>query len=224
MRLSKITAIAAVALLAMTAVAVADVFIYKNDFATKGKQRQISKVSGGAKCARFGVSKEFFGVLIKRGPAHCVYRTPVTGDRRQPDHAVQIDGKIRRSTPAALRDSAYVSVSLRAGTSDRHGYVLRVFPKGDRWRLIRRPDNAAFPLSGTNPAIRGIGNHNRLKIKARGETITARVNGTTLTSVSDPAAEDVEGKDTRFGVGHGRQSSKDLRASFDNLRISIPSP
>lgn len=214
------------ALLLVASVALASATIYTNDFSSKGEYREIKRVGGKAKrCDRsYRERGEKMQVAVRRGPEKCAYAPPVQGDGPRPDHDFRATGKILKGTPKSVRRSAYLFVAARSGGSG--GYELKVFPKRGRFELIRTPSGggSGFPAEGSSDAIKGIGERNKLRLRAFGARVKAFVNKTEVADVTDTNPNELEGTKLRFGVGHGESSSKDVLACFDDLTLAVPSP
>jgi len=61
-------------------------------------------------------------------------------------------------------------------------------------------------------------------LKAVGNKVTARVNGTQLAKVTDSNAGQVDGRKLEVAVGNERRSNKQVVATFDNLKLLVPNP
>lgn len=223
MRLRTLIAATALALGVTAGLAVAAVVIYKNEFSSRADFQEIKKEEGGKRCERFGRKQKAYGVLAKRGRVDCVYRTPVQGDAEQPDHEVEAKAKVLKKTAKGVRENAYVAVSARADKDSN--YQLRVFPARKEWEISRMPDGEGFPIEGMERKINGIGEKNKLRLKVFGNKVTAIVNGVKVADqVADQRPGDVSGRETRFALGHGKRSKKDVVALFDNVEVRIPNP
>ena len=63
-----------------------------------------------------------------------------------------------------------------------------------------------------------------MRLKAAGNKVTARVNGTQLAKVTDSNAGQVDGRKLEVGVGSTRRSHKRIVAILDNLKLLVPNP
>jgi hypothetical protein len=218
-------ALAAFALAAFAAAAAAEVLIYKNDASSRGEYREVRKLGGGKTCERFGRKDEVLGIEVRKGPADCALRTPVTGDGKKPDHDLEAKAKVlRKETARSLRDEVFVAVAVRA-SADSY-YQLRVFPKDEAWELRRKPKGDGFPLTGPpNPPIEGKG-ANELRLQAFGRELTAWINGEKLVNgFTDPnPPKQVDGTKTLISLGHRKDTKKNARGFFDDLKVRLPSP
>ena len=215
---------AALALGIAAAVALAGVTVYKNSFSSRADVRELEH-SRGKHCAkRWREKVKSIRVERSRGRGACGYRPPVQGDTGGPDHDFRAKGKLLKDTPKRLRGSAYVAVAVRSSKSA--GYELRVFPKRHRFQLRRSPSGggADFPSKGRSRAIKGLRKANSLRLRAVGNTVTARVNGTLLARVTDPNAGQVDGRKLEVAVGATRRSRRDAVATFDRLKLVVPNP
>lgn len=221
MRLRITTAVAALVLVVGAGVAAASVVIYSNDFSSKAKFRSVQKFEGGKGCRKFFRNKKSFGIEVKKGPLQCDFRTPVTGDSKEPDHEIEGTATVLKSTAKGARRDAYVGVALRADESSR--YELRVFPQTRTWELRRRPGRQGFPIEGTEEGIAGINKANKLKLRAFGGRISASVNKVAVVDqFADPNPGELNGRKTLVVGGHGNSSNKPVEASFSDVRIRIP--
>ena len=209
MRLKITTAVTALVLVASAGVAAATVVIYSNDFSSRKEFRSVQKFEGGKPCRKFWRDKKTFGVKVKNGPLQCDFRTPLSGDSKEPDHEIEAAATVLDSTSRGARRDAYVGVAVRADKSSR--YELRVFPDTRTFELRRRPGGGEFPIRGTNAAIARTGKENKLKLRAFGDRVTALVNKTRVVpEVVDPEprraerAQDADRRGTRRQLGQGR--------------------
>jgi hypothetical protein len=221
MRLKLTTAVTVLALAAAGGVAAATVVVYSNDFSSRTKFRSVQKFDGGKQCRKFWRNRKTFGVEVKKGPLQCDFRTPVSGDSKGPDHELDATATVLKSTANAARRLAYVGVAVRADESSR--YELRVYPHTRQWEVRRRPDNAEFPLRGTNQGIAPINKRNRLRLRAFGNRVTATVNDATVVpGIADPDPGDLNGRKTLLVAGSGGNSGKSAEASFREVRVRLP--
>ena len=216
-----ITAAIALALCLGVGVAAATVVIYSNDFSSKTKFRSVQKFEGGKGCRKFFRDKKSFGIEVKKGPLQCDFRTPVTGDTKEPNHEIEGTATVLKSTAKAARRDAYVGVAVRADESSR--YELRVFPQTRTWELRRRPGRQGFPIEGTEQDIAPINKANKLKLRAFGGRISAFVNNVAVVDqIADPNPGELNGRKTLIVGGHGNSSKKPVEAFFSDVRIRIP--
>lgn len=222
MRFRTLTAATALALGATAGVAAAAVLVYENDFSSRADFKQIDKQEGGKDCKRFGRKQKAYGVEAKEGPVRCVYRTPVQGDAKEPDHEVEAKAKVLKKTAKGVRRDVYVAVGARSGES---GYQFRVFPATEEWEVERKPDGEGFPVMGKERKINGIGEKNRLRLQVFGNKVTAAVNGEKVADeVADPRPGDLNGRKTTFALGHGKKTENEALALFDNVKVRVPNP
>jgi hypothetical protein len=204
------------------AVALAGVTVYKNNFSSKAEAKELRHSSGKHCAKRWRQKAKSVRAQRNRGSGACGYRPPVEGDTAGPDHDFWAKEKLLRATPKGIRGSAYVAVSVRSGKSS--GYELRIFPKRHKFQLHRVPSGGGFPAKGRNQAIKGVGKPNVVRLKAFGNKVTARVNGTKLAKVTDSDAGQVNGRKLEVAVGSTRRSHKQVVATFDNLKLVVPNP
>jgi hypothetical protein len=221
-RFRLLLALLALALLGVTAVALASVTVYKNNFSTKAKFGQIERGHGKHCDRNYRKGKAVLRVVVKRGPESCSLTPPVAGDNEQPDHIFQLEAKVLSSTPKQARKKSFLMAAVRVGGGGR--YALRVFPKTHKFELTRQPSAGGFPVEGTNGDIEGIGKRNTLRIQAIGNQIKALVNGTNVASVTDPNPGELSGVRLEFGAGNNASTRKKTQATFDNLKLAVPNP
>ena len=215
---------AALALGLAAAVAHAGVTVYKNNFSSETEAKELRHSSGKHCAKRWRQRAKSVRVQRNRGSGACGYRPPVEGDTAGPDHDFRAKEKLLKATPKRLRGSAYVAVAVRS--SKTSGYELRIFPKRHRFQLRRTPSGGGggFPDKGRSQAIKGLNHSNVVRLKAAGNKVTARVNGTQLAKVTDSNAGQVEGRKLEVAVGNTKRSKKEVVATFDNLKLLVPNP
>jgi hypothetical protein len=215
---------AALALGLAAAVALAAVTVYKNNFSSETEAKELRHSSGKHCAKRWRQKAKSVRAQRNRGSGACGYRPPVEGDTAGPDHDFRVKEKLLKATPKGIRGSAYVAVTVRSGKSS--GYELRIFPKRHKFQLHRAPSGGGggFPAKGRNRAIKGDGKPNVVGLKAIGNKVTARVNGTQLAKVTDSNAGQVDGRKLEVSVGNERRSNKQVVATFDNLKLLVPNP
>lgn len=209
--------------LGAAAAAQALVTVYSNGFGSKAQYREIDRVGGGDRaCSRSYARKAKRMRAGVSGKKHCQYAPPVQGDGARPDHDVVVEGKVLKGISRRAKKAAYLSLTVRLGRGE--SYELQVRPKTKRFKLIRNPDGAEFPVGDRNREIGGIGKRNKMRLRADGARITAFVNGERLASVTDPDAQDFRGDRMAFGLGSRRGIGNGPKATFDNVRVRVPNP
>lgn len=205
--------------LAVTATAVAGVAVYKNPFGKRAEFKGMQKLQGGGKCGKSWKGKKAFGVVVKEGRHNCAFRTPVEGDRKQPDHTMQAVAKVLKKTHKKVRRSVYAGVALRANRKSH--YELRIYPKGRRWQLLK----SGLELdSGKDSAIVALNKKNRIRLAVTGDTVLAKVNGTKLATFVDEAPKEVSGRKAALTFGSEAKSKKDGFGVFDKVKVLVPNP
>jgi len=214
---------AAALLAALAGTAYAAVDIYSNGFGSRQAFREIKSAGGGKGCEKAWNKKhDQIRIELKRAPGDCTYTPPVQGDGPKPDHRFAAKGKISKGTNKNIREGAYLTVSVRVGGGKR--YELRVFPKGQEYVLRRQPNAVGFPATGTNPDIGKIGKRNALVLTANGNELRAKVNGTTLDTITDTNANEITGAKLQFGIGSEADSKRNTIGTFTSLVVSVPNP
>ena len=205
------------------AVAVGAVTVYKNNFSAQAEFGEIRPAGESGKCERsWSSKKKMMRATVQKGPKACRFRPPVQSDGSQPNYTIVVEGKVSKETHTAVRDEAYIAVAARVG--DGKEYELRVFPKDGRYSLRREPDDGAFPVEGTDPAVKGVGSRNDLRLEVDGAQVRAQVNGTTVGNANDPNPGGIDGTKLEFRLGSTAGSSKNTHGAFDRLKVLVPDP
>jgi ribosomal protein S8E len=207
-----------------TAAALAGVTVYKNNFSGKAEAGQLDRAQGKHCDKRWRRKTKTLRIAVQRGPGVCGYRPPVEGDSDRPDHDFQAKGKLLKRTPKSTRRGAYLAIAVRVGKNT--GYELRAFPKKHKFVLRRSPSGGGggFPANGTSSAIKGVSKPNVLRLRAVGDKVTARVNGTKVAEVTDSNPGEVDGRKLEVAVGHKKNSPKPVLAVLDDLKLQVPNP
>jgi len=199
------------------------VSVYSNNMNNKPQYREIKTVTSGNKCKRqYQERRKQMEISTTEGPRHCYFKPPVQGSNPQPDHRWEARARMLTKTPSSIRLDAYLSLSARVGGGDR--YELRVFPKDREFEIRRKPGGANFPHTGSNNAIKPMGEANQLRLIVEGTHVRAIANGTQLADVNDPQAGQIRGAKVEFGVGNLKNTSKPTLATFDGLKLAVPDP
>lgn len=221
MRMRIITAAIVAALVAGAGAASAAVLVYSNSFSSRGDFKAIKKAGGGKACAKSWRGKKQLLVRVKGRQKQCDFRTPVVGDAKEPDHEIDATAQVPKSIPKRSRKSAFAGVALRADNSSR--YELRVFPHTRSWELHRDPSRQGFPITGTDDGINRLGKKNRLRLRAFGNKIMARVNkARVVPEHTDPNPGQLGGRRTLLVGGNAGGAKKGSAVSFRNLRVRLP--
>jgi hypothetical protein len=204
-------------------VALAGVTVYKNNFSSRAEVREVKRSEGRHCDKRWRKKAESVRIEVKKGPGRCGYEPPVQGDSDRPDHTFKATGKLLKQTSRRVRGGAYVAVAVRVGKNS--AYELRIFPARKKYQLRRDPSGGGgFPAKGTSSAIKGVNKPNVLGVKAVNDKVTAQVNGSKLTAVTDASANRVKGRKVEVAVGHKRRSSRPVIATLDDLKLQVPKP
>lgn len=218
--------ILAVALsLVLVTSAAAVVYIYKNNFQSASKYREIDQTGGGkAACDEsYSSGSESFRIEMKR-KMFCEYSPPVIGDRQQPDHEIVAVGRVLKSTPKNVREDAYLGVRVRVG--DNTFYEFRVNPKLKKYKLSRNPSGVAAgpPVAGTSASINRLGAKNNLRLRITDNQVRAFVNGDSVAAYVDPSPGDVTGRRVAFGLGSTKDAKNGPIGVFKFIKVGVPSP
>lgn len=223
LRLAVISA-AAFGVLALAAVALANVTIYSNTFSNKSQYRQVTPSGTNNACDRsFRKTAKKIRIVVETGDRLCQLRPPVVADSDRPDQDVQVDGKLIKSeTPKSQRKGAFLSLAIRFGP--KQSYQLMVKPKSKKYFLTRSPDGPGFPVEGTLNRIRPLDEPNNLRLRAVKNKIRAYINNKKVASKTDNSSGDVTGRRVAFGIGNTRPGKKKVAGLMDNLRVQVPNP
>ena len=208
----------ALACLVVAATAFAAAIIYSNDFSGGSEMRELKPASKSKACDRSYDAKHNGSRIRVKNKRFCAYVPPVRSDGDRGDLVVRLEGRIAKSVPDALREDTYLAVGARGG------YVFKVYPKGKRYRLERRPNAGEFPVAGRDSKIRGIGEANELSLQAFGNDLVAKVNGKTVARVSDARSEDIKGRMVEVGVGLDRKADRVATGTLKSVRVAVPNP
>ena len=221
MRLKALAATCAVALLTLGGLAAAAVRVYQNKFEGQGDAKELD-LSGKGCNAEVRGDKNQLGVSTAEGGSRCRRRLPVQGDASQPDHIVDVQAKLLPKTPEQIRKKVYVAVTAREGGGGY--YELRVYPEKRKYTLTRKPGDAAFPVNGTDRDIGKTGDKNKLKLRAIGDSVSAKINKLTVDETVDPQPGALPGTKLSLVLGQEGSSSEGAAVWFKDVRVSIPNP
>jgi len=208
----------------LTAVAVAGVTVYSNNFSSSKEAKELRHAEGKHCKKNWRKKAKSLGVTAERGRTVCGYRPPVEGDSASPNHRIRVQAKLLKDTPKRVRDRVYVGAALRSGKDK--GYELHVFPTDHTFRLVRRAGSNKVNIlaKGKNKAIKGINKPNALNLSVRGSQLAAGVNGKRLAKVADHNSSQVDGRKLEIMLGYVKKGRKAASASFDTLEVQVPKP
>ena len=209
-----------VALGAAALASAAGITVWKTSFKSRADVREVRALSGPKNsCQKSWRDKTALGVTVKGGPSDCALATPVQGDAAQPNHIVRVLAKMNKATDEKFRKTFYLGVIVRA--DKKESYELRVFPGPRKFQLLK---SGEVLQQGKDKAVAGGAKKNRLQIEAKGQTISATVNGKQVASFRDENAEQVTGRGTGLSYGARSRSKKAEGVGFfDQLKVQVPS-
>ena len=215
---------AALALGLAATLSFAAVTVYRNNLSSRAEAQELEQWRGKHCAKRWKQKAKNVRAKRNSGSGACGYRPPVEGDTGGPDHDFRAKQTLLKATQKGIRGSAFLAVAVRSSKSS--GYELRIFPKRHRFELRRYPSDGAggFPATGRSPAIKRVSKPNVVRLKAVGNTVTAKVNGTQLAQMTDSDAGQVDGRKLEVAVGSTKRSNKRVVATFDNLKLLVPNP
>ncbi|CAN5548473.1 hypothetical protein BH20ACT15_BH20ACT15_14390 [soil metagenome] len=232
---TKPTALVCAAVLAagtITAAAIAapiPVAVYT--FATQGDIDAFSK-GAGAKCKK-KLAKGQMAISVGKGTNHCTFRSSVVGDAGDtaPDTEVGATVTLGKKAPRKIQKKAFVAVGTRV--SDSAGWELRIRPVAKTWQLLRDPagsGGATVVRAGKGKFIRPIGKPNLILLRtfdfsSPTTQLTVGINGKTVASLTDAAADQPDGKRSVVVAGSkGRAAGTGITGIFDDVAIRVPNP
>lgn len=216
----------AVGLLACASAGAAMIGIYRNSMETLSQRSELVKLAGRS-CDRAGVGGVMRIEVGKRTSA-CSFRTPVLGR----DLEISATERLLSGTPENLQRKAFLGLELRAGGGAK--YQLLVFPRQRKAQLIKVTREGAKYLSiaRNEPAIKGINQANKLRLRAVNVTsgpekgqarLFAYVGRTLVGEAVDQGAGDLNGRNSAVVVGTIKNGNG-IVASIDDVVIRVPSP
>jgi hypothetical protein len=233
---TKLTALIALGatLTALTAAAHAGpvtVAIYA--FTSQGDVLAFQKVLG-AKCDKKWRQQKSMQLTVGSGTGVCAFRSSVVADSSDVKADAEISGtaSIGGGTPRQLLKKAFVGVAARS--SENAGYELRVRPAAQSWQLFRDPkgsgEGPVLFRSGKGKFIRAGLKANDLALRAfdfgaADTSLSARINGKVVVSVTDSGGGQPDGRRTAVTTGiKGKGSGSGVTGIFDNVAIKVPNP
>ena len=218
----------AIALLALAGSAGAALIgIYRNSMETTAQRSEAIKLSG-ERCGRGG-SDTALRVVVGKRTKECSYRTIVLGR----DLEISATGRLLSSTPKAVRQKAYLALTLRAG--DGAHYQLLAYPLQRKAQLRKTLTDGSVEylrIAKNVKTIMGVDKANKLRLRAFNITggpdkghcqILAYVGKVLVADFTDRAAGDLQGRASGFAVG-ANKSAKGAAASFDDVVVRVPNP
>jgi hypothetical protein len=227
----RITGAALAAILATLALAggagAALIGIYRNSMETTAQRSEAVKLFG-ERCSRGG-SDHALRVVVGKRTKECSYRSPVIGR----DLEISATTRLLSSTPKAVRQKAYLALTLRAGGGGH--YQLLAYPLQRKAQLRKTlPDGSVeyLRIAKNVKTIQGVDKANKLRLRAFNITggpdkgncrILGYVGKLLVADFTDHAAGELQGRASGFAVGAAKKA-KGAAASFDDVVIRVPSP
>jgi hypothetical protein len=234
MRIKLTALIALCATLATAAVAYAGpVTVALYAFATQSDVLAFQKTLG-AKCEKKWRQQKSMQITVGAGTNSCAFRSSVVADSSdvRADAEITATASIGGTTSAKLQKKAYVGVAARS--SETSGYEFRVRPGAQSWQLFRDPkgsgEGPTLFRSGKGKFIRGGLRGNDLALRAfdfgsADTSLSARINGKTVASVTDTGNGQPDGRRTVVTTGvKGAGPGTGVVGIFDNVAIKVPNP
>ncbi len=230
---TKLTALVVIgAALAAGAVArAAPIPVASYQFQTQDDVNAFQKVSGSA-CKRKWVATQALGIGVGRNTSSCTYRSSVVGDSSA---QYSDQGMVGTTTVGGgtkkLQKKAFVGVGVR--WSSTASYVLRILPNAHKWQYFRDPKGPAGPkleASGSGKFIKVGNKPNTIAIRAfsfggNSTSVIASVNGRSVVSATDGAADQPDGRQTVVTAGaKGSGAGTGITGVFDNVIVQVPNP
>lgn len=213
--------VAALALV-LAASASAAVYIYANPFKSKSDYREIDRVTGSkSACDKTRAKNGGLKVTVKKDVL-CTFAPALTADRSQPDHQVDMTAKMFPKMARAAKRRSFLAVRARNGEGSH--YELKIWPKISKYKLSRSPDVGALPIQGKDPAIKKLGEVNKLRLRADGARIRGYANGKKLVDFTDPNPDAVGGRSISFGIGTTQDVNNSPGGIVRKVRVGVPRP
>ncbi len=195
--------------------------VYINEFKSNSDAKSLSLTGKGCKAEVRG-NKGQLGVSTAEGGSRCRLRLPVQGDAAQPNHIVKVLGKLLPKTSENVRTKTYLAVTVREGGGGY--YELRIYPEKQKYSLVRKPEDAAFPVTVKDKGIGGTGEKNRITLSAIGDAVKAKINKVDVDEVIDPQPGALPGTKISIVLGQEGSSSEGASIWFKDLSVEVPNP
>lgn len=200
-------------------------------FQSLGDVQAFQKVFGRG-CKRKWAGNQALGIGVGKKTSSCVYRSSVVADSSggRSDLGMVATTTVRGGTKKLQRKS-FVGVGVRR--SEATGYLLRVLPNLHKWQYFRDPKGSAGPkliAAGPGKFIKVGSKPNVIAIRAfsyggSSTIVIASVNGHTVVSGVDSAADQPDGRQTVVTDGvKGSAPGVGVRGAFDNVTVQVPNP
>jgi hypothetical protein len=187
---------------------------------------------GGASCKRKWSGNKALGIGVGDNTSSCTYRSSVVGDSSTQYSDQGMTGTVTSGggTPK-LQKKTFVGVGVRY--SSTAGYVLRILPNSHKWQYLRDPKGptpAKVEASGSGSFIKVGSKPNVLSFRAfsfggNSTSLTGVVNGHSVVSTSDAAADQPDGRQTVVTAGvKGSGAGTGVIGVFDDVSVLVPNP
>jgi hypothetical protein len=186
----------------------------------------------GAKCKKKWAKNQALGIIVGPGTTSCGFRTSVVADSSDtaPDQGLTATASVSGGS-AKIQQKSFAGVAVRQ--SDEASYELRVLPVAHKWQVFRDPKGSAGPSlmgSGKGKFIKTGAKPNSLLIRAfdfgsKNTQLLATVNGRTVVSTTDSAADQPDGRRTAVTTGvKGTGAGTGVSGIFDQVSVQVPNP
>jgi hypothetical protein len=200
-------------------------------FQTQDDVNAFQKV-GGASCKRKWSGNKALGLAVGANTSSCTFRSSVIADSSDQfaDQGMTGTVNVGGGTPK-LQKKSFVGVGVRYSSSA--SYVLRILPNTHKWQYLRDPKGATGPkleASGSGKFIKVGSKPNVLSLRAfsyggNSTSVVAVVNGHSVVSTSDSAADQPDGRQTVVTAGvKGSGAGTGVVGVFDNVSVLVPNP
>jgi hypothetical protein len=233
MRTKLIALLTAAAVLVAGAVAAhaAPISVAVYTFSTQDDVFAFQKVLGTS-CKRKWQGNQRMSISVGQNTNSCFYRSSVVADSSdaKADQGMVATTSVTGGTPK-LQKKSFAGMGVRQ--SDSAGYWIRVLPNAGKWQYFRDPKGTAGPqlaASGSGKFIKAGTKPNGLTIRAfsyggASTSIIATVNGRTVVSTTDSAADQPDGRRTVVMVGaKGSGAATGISGAFDDVSVQVPNP
>jgi hypothetical protein len=230
---TKLTAliVTAAALVAGAAAHAAPIPVATYTFQSQDDVNAFQKVFG-AKCKRKWQGNQALGIGVGPGTNTCVFRSSVVADSsdQYADQGMSATVTSGGGNKKQI-NKTFVGVSVRR--SDTAGYLFRILPNAHKWQYLRDPKGAAgskIEASGSGSFIKVGSKPNTISIRAfsyggTSTSLVAMVNGHSVVSTTDAAADQPDGRQTTLTTGiKGSGVGTGVLGVFDNVSVQVPNP
>ncbi len=186
---------------------------------------------GTTGCKRSWVKNQALGLSVGKTGSTCTYRSSVVGDSSS---SYSDQGMVATATVGGGNSKAQAKSLVGVGVrySSSASFVLRVLPNKHKWQYFVDPKGVApskLEASGSGKFIKIASKPNQITLRAfafggTSTSVIGTVNGHTVVSLSDSAADQPDGRQTVLVSGVKGGSGTGVMGVFDNVTVQVPHP